>query len=330
MLGQGAARPWQRLERRHGPLGWRPSALVQHSWPGLIATLPPWLQEGLTTWLPVSRVDGRLLQAGLGAALEAEGVQRLQARVETLEPVGLREWRLRLGPAPVVGTVRARVAETELKCAAVVLAAGSGCRHLWPPLPGRLRSSWAGVLVLPRIPAGNPWLDHGRRGRVVQPRRWRRPSLEARAAELQTPEWVVDAGLAPWGEGALLGQISLVRPGTGTGAPPDPSWMEARLREGLSALDAELGTTEGQFRQVPVPFCIDGRGLAGPVEGAPGLWAFTGFSGAFTVVPPLAERLADVMARSLVEEGTFSQRLLPPGIGIVSDGSEEESEAAAG
>ena len=36
------------------------------------------------------------------------------------------------------------------------------------------------------------------------------------------------------------------------------------------------------------------------------------------------------MARSLVEEGTFSQRLLPPGIGIVSDGSEEESEAAAG
>ena len=169
MLGQGAARPWQRLERRHGPLGWRPSALVQHSWPGLIAALPPPLQDGLTTWLPVSRVDGRLLQAGLGAALQAADVQQCQARVERLESVGLRDWRVRLRPAAVEGVDRDLAGEEELRSATVVLAAGSGCRRLWPALPGRLRSSWAGVLVLPRIPAGNRWLEQGRRGESSAP-----------------------------------------------------------------------------------------------------------------------------------------------------------------
>jgi hypothetical protein len=44
-----------------------------------------------------------------------------------------------------------------------------------------------------------------------------------------------------------------------------------------------------------------GRGpLAGPVDGAPpGLWVFSGFSGAFTAVPPLADTLAESVAASL-------------------------------
>ena len=86
---------------------------------------------------------------------------------------------------------------------------------------------------------------------------------------------------------------------------------------------------QGRFRQVPVPFCTDGRGLAGPVAGAPGLWAFTGFSGAFTTVPSLAERLAETIELALVEDATLN-RPLPSGIGFVGDGSEEKPKAAGG
>jgi glycine/D-amino acid oxidase-like deaminating enzyme len=76
--------------------------------------------------------------------------------------------------------------------------------------------------------------------------------------------------------------------------------MEARLRQGLAELDPQLAALPGPYRQVPVPFCSDGRPLAGPVDGAPpGLWAFSGFSGAFTAVPPLAETLAESVAASL-------------------------------
>ena len=62
----------------------------------------------------------------------------------------------------------------------------------------------------------------------------------------------------------------------------------------------QLAALPGHYRQVPVPFCSDGQPLAGPVDGAPpGLWAFSGFSGAFTAVPPLAETLAESVAASL-------------------------------
>jgi glycine/D-amino acid oxidase-like deaminating enzyme len=178
----------------------------------------------------------------------------------------------------------------------VVLAAGAGCRRLWPALPPRLRVSWAGVLALARNPGGSPWLDLVRRGRVVQPARWRRPDLDRRAARPGAQAWVVDAGLAPWGaEGVLLGQISLLRRAEVECRAPDPVRMEDRLRRELARLDPALAALPGPYRQVPVPFCSDGVPLVGPVEGAPGLWAFTGFSGAFAIVPPLADRLAEVI-----------------------------------
>ena len=103
-----------------------------------------------------------------------------------------------------------------------------------------------------------------------------------------------------WGEQVLLGQISLVGPDADPDRPPDPATMEARLRQGLAELDPQLAALPGHYRQVPVPFCSDGQPLAGPVDGAPpGLWAFSGFSGAFTAVPPLAETLAESVAASL-------------------------------
>ena len=185
----------------------------------------------------------------------------------------------------------------------MVLAAGAGCRRLWPALPPRLRHSWAGVLLVGPDAPPNPWLDQAWRGRIVQPRHWQRPALEAgSAAPGPTPRWIVDAGMAPWGSGVVVGQISWLprargAPGDGpeeTGSldPPDAQWMEERLREGLGQLDPQLATLPAPYRQVPVSFCTDGQPLVGPVEGAPGLWTFAGFSGAFSLVPTHADRLA--------------------------------------
>ena len=111
--------------------------------------------------------------------------------------------------------------------------------------------------------------------------------------------WIVDPGLAPRGSGVVLGQITWLGADGDAAQPPDPAVMEARLRAGLAELDPQLASLSGTYRQVPVPFCLDGPPLAAPVPDTRGLWAFTGFSGAFTVVPSLAESLADRLVDSL-------------------------------
>jgi hypothetical protein len=179
----------------------------------------------------------------------------------------------------------------------VVLAAGAGVRTLWPALPARLRHSWAGVLRLETLPPDGPWLEAVRQGRIVQPRHWRRPALQAACADNQEPLWIVDAGLAPRGDGLVAGQITLIPPAEADTpdpslAPPDARWMEARLREGLHALDPRLASLDAPYQQVPVSFCVDDQHLAGPVADAPGLWVFAGFSAAFSRVPAEAEALA--------------------------------------
>ena len=287
MAGRGGARQWRELERLHGPLGWRPSRLLLHGWPAPLDRLPPSLQALATAALPFSRVDAVALAAALPAALRAAGVERLEFPVRRIEAPGAG-WRLDLGQGlgPSVPQV--------------VLAAGAGCRALWPALPERLRFSWAGVIAVEPdalVRAGSsPWLAEARRGRIVQALHWQRPALEGRAAALTEADWIVDAGLAPWGERLLLGQISLVEPRPDPSQPPDPVLMEARLRAGLRSLDPSIAALPGSYRQVAVPFCLDGQPLAGPVAGAPGLWAFSGFSGAFSVVPALAETLAASLA----------------------------------
>jgi glycine/D-amino acid oxidase-like deaminating enzyme len=284
LLGWGPIRHWRRLERLHGPLGLRRHGLVLHGWPFPLAGWPPALLALATAPLPFARVDPPALMAALPGALAAAGVRRCERAVHALERPSAGPWQLRLEPGLPEGE--------GLEADRVVLAAGVGCRSLWPALPERLRFSWAGVLALSGNPGGSPWLEQARGGRVVQPRNWQRPALEAGAADLQQERWIVDAGLAPWGEGVVMGQISLVRPGVDPGDPPDPEWMESRLRQGLAGLDRALAALEGPYRQVAVPFCTDGQPLVGPVAGAEGLWVFTGFSGAFALVPSMAEDLA--------------------------------------
>jgi|694.fasta_scaffold01282_41 glycine/D-amino acid oxidase-like deaminating enzyme len=285
---------WRRLESLHGPLGWHSSGLVFHD----ARTGLPRRLAALTRWVPVplARIDTPTWMAARPQALAAAGVHHLARRVKVLRHLREGGWEMDLEPD-------GSSADSVLRAPTVVLAAGAGCRRLWPALPPRLRHSWAGVLLVGPDAPPNPWLDQAWRGRIVQPRHWQRPALEAgSAAPGPTPRWIVDAGLAPWGSGVVVGQISWLprargAPGdgpeeTGSLEPPDAQWMEERLREGLGQLDPQLATLPAPYRQVPVSFCTDGQPLVGPVEGAPGLWTFAGFSGAFSLVPTHADRLA--------------------------------------
>ncbi len=278
---------WTQLQQRHGDLGWR------RRW---FRPIGPGAPLGGLFPLPCSRVDGGLLQQGLSRALERSGVQRRGVRVErVLPPVASGEpWQLQLSGAAQPWPARQ-----------VVLAAGAGCRALWPALPERLRLSWAGVLLLQTQAAGWPW---GGPVAMRLPARFSRVALEARAPELRQEAWQVDPGLIPWGDRWLAGQISLVRPGLELGDPPDAALQEQRLRRALAPWLPPLEHWPGTFQQVPVSFCSDGQPLVGPVPGAPpGLWAFTGFSAAFTAVP----RTAPALARAV--RAAASPRTAPPG-----------------
>ncbi|MEB3199354.1 MAG: FAD-dependent oxidoreductase [Synechococcaceae cyanobacterium] len=286
VLGPSACRAWRQLERTHGPLGLRSARVLQHDGPAWRRSLPPRLQLLPTLGLTCLRLDVPTLLQALPAAQAAAGVARLALRVQRLQPVS-GGWRLELA-AP-------SLAPSSLQVEQVVLAAGAGCRRLWPALGPRLRTSWAGVLQLESVDATGRWAAPLRRGWLVLPRRWRRPALEASAPQLTRADWIVDAGLVPFAAGALAGQITLVNPGVDAGPVPEAGWMEARLRQGLARIDPALAALPGRYRQVAVPFCPDGQPLLGPLPDAPGLWPFSGFRAAFGVVPQLAEQLAESM-----------------------------------
>ena len=277
-LAAGAPGAWRRLQRRHGALGWRQAALRLHGQNPVLRGLS---RLGV---LPFGQVDTAVLDQRWPELLAVAGVVCIPAAVERLEPHPTRGVTLHLSDGRA------------LRAAQVVLAAGSGCRRLWPDLPSRFRSSWAAVLELPAIPDAlgfrSCWL----------PQRFARVPLERRAAQLPAPEWVVDPGLVPRGAGALLGQLTLVRPGLDPGLPPEAADSQRLLRQALAADDwgAPLAALCGDLRQAAVVFCSDGLPLVGPV--AAGIWAFTGFSAGFSQVPVLAPFLA----RCLVGRGRLA------------------------
>jgi glycine/D-amino acid oxidase-like deaminating enzyme len=297
-LSAGASRRWRALQRRHGDLGWRPvRCRLQGAPPGpaLLARL------GL---LPMAQVDTATLTARLPAVLSAAGVRLERARVVRLEP-------LHPSDAPADGSSAAGAAAapagwrlwladgSSRRADQLVLAAGPGCRALWPAVPGALRLSWAGVLEIPAAPARAALGA----ARLLLPARFGRLALERQAAELAAPAWVVDAGLVRRGAGALLGQLSWIAAagdaaGSAQGPPVAPA--EGWLRQAVAAMPgplAPLAALAGaRYHQLPVAFSSDGRPRAGPLVGAPGLWLFSGFSGGFAQVPVLAPLLAAVIA----------------------------------
>lgn len=280
-LAAGASRRWRQLQGQHGELGWRPRRLRQ---------LP----------LPFAQVDTALLTTRLPEVLAAAGVIRHPVAVEQLQQGPGGGWWLGLADGG------------ELRTQQLVLAAGAGCRALWPALPERLRCSWAAVLALEAFPAqlGSPaaWLPH----------RFARLQLERRAGQLSQPDWVVDAGLVPWAAGALLGQLTLVPVTLDPGPAPEARLMEQRLRQGLArqAWSEPLAPLPGQLLQAAVAFCVDGVPLVGPLPQAPGLWLFSGFSAGFSQVPVLAPLLAACIAAGGSRAAAAERQLRLLGLGF--------------
>jgi len=291
-LAAGASKRWRLLQERHGDLGWRPCRLRLH---GAVAGWRP-----LSAWwpLPFAQVDSAVLTARLPLVLAAAGVTCKTGRVERLEPQAGAGWQLTLSDGAI------------LQGAQLVLAAGAHCRQLWPALPQRLRSSWAAALQLASFPAplgrAAAWL----------PVSFGRVGLERRAAGLSQPEWLVDSGLVPWADGALLGQHTLVRPGLELGPAPPPLQVEAQLRQELAAQawGAPLAALPGHLRQAAVAFCSEGVPLVGPLAEAPGLWLFTGFSAGFSQVPVLAPLLAQVLGAGGAQAEAATRRLQQLGL----------------
>jgi glycine/D-amino acid oxidase-like deaminating enzyme len=237
--------------------------------------------------------------ARLPVLLAAAGVQICSARVQSLLPAPVGEgWELGLAED---GSFRAH---------SVVLAAGASCRTLWPALPERFRCSWAAVLELPAFPAALG------RAAAWLPQRFVRVELERRAATLEQVDWVVDPGLVPWGAGALLGQLSLIRPGGALAQPPLSASSEDQLRSGLAAdpWGAAWAGQPGRLRQAPVAFCSGGAPLVGPVPQAEGLWVFSGFSAGFAQVPVLAPLLAQRLAAAPQPAAWAERRLQQLGV----------------
>jgi len=169
-----------------------------------------------------------------------------------------------------------------------VLCAGAASGALLAPwgveLP-LLSFRWAAVLALAGLDLGGP--------RILMPLQGKRAPRELQGG----PDLVCDPGLAPWGEGLLLGQTSVFAGGLALnpGLPP----AEAPLRRGLEAAAAQLLPTlsprqldQALLLQQPVAYSRDGRPLVGPLAQLPGLAVFTGFAGPFALAPVLAPLLA--------------------------------------
>jgi hypothetical protein len=125
----------------------------------------------------------------------------------------------------------------------------------------------------------------------------------------------VDAGLVPWGEGGLLGQLSWLAAAGAVSAGPDPALAEGWLRHALAAAPAPLAAlaaASGGYRQVPVAFSRHGLPLAGRLPG--GVWLFSGFRGAFAQVPVLAPLLAAALAAPAAARAAAKRELQQLGV----------------
>jgi glycine/D-amino acid oxidase-like deaminating enzyme len=291
-LSAGASRHWRQLQERHGPLGWHRCALRlkgPNRWLGALARL------GV---LPLAQVDTAVLSERLPAALAQAGVERLGATALAIQPAAAG-WQVQLSDG------------SSCQADQVVLAAGAGCHRLWSHLPQTLRSSWAAVLELQVFPAAlgsaAAWLPQG----------FARLGLERRSDGLLEPAWVVDPGLVPWGRGALLGQHTWLAASAATAEPPLAALCEQQLRQELeqrAAWSRQRPAFTGVLRQAAVAFSTTGMPLVGALDGAPGLWLFTGFSGAFAQVPVLAPLLAQCLVGDSRRAGAAEQRLQQLGV----------------
>lgn len=182
---------------------------------------------------------------------------------------------------------------------AVVIAAGAYSRQLiqaagWqiplffthaevvetPPLEIELRS-----LIMP---AANPRLQ-----------------IEAEAAasvdlwqktDMQIMPPVLEAGVIQFADKtARIGQVSRFH--TAYTPIADPSRSAMAMRDAIAQKIPALKTAAGTWRHCLVTFTQDGLPLVGPVPNVSGLHLFSGFTGPFALVPPLAQLYAQHLSK---------------------------------
>lgn len=143
---------------------------------------------------------------------------------------------------------------------------------------------------------------------LVMPADSQRFALEALASRAETDaQWeqpgheitppILDSGAIQFQDGHLcLGQIS--RTLTGLDAPVDAVDSERSMRAALGRQLPALKEVPGTWHRCLVSFSRDGLPLVGALPEVEGLQLFTGFSGPFVYLPPIAQRFAQAVVSS--------------------------------
>lgn len=120
--------------------------------------------------------------------------------------------------------------------------------------------------------------------------RWQQPDTQ-----IMPP--VLEAGVIQFADKtARIGQISRFH--TAYTPPDDPSASALAMRDAISQQVPVLKNAPGNWRHCLVTFTQDGLPLLGPVPGVSGLHVFSGFTGPFALVPPVAQRYAQHLVDS--------------------------------
>ncbi len=122
---------------------------------------------------------------------------------------------------------------------------------------------------------------------------------------------VLEAGVIQFKDKtARIGQISRFH--TALASPADPSASEAAIRDAIARPLPNLQNVPGIWRHCLVTFTQDNLPLLGPVPSIDGLHLFSGFTGPFALVPPVAQRYAQQLNQSsdkLIEQMVVSRFL---------------------
>ncbi|MGB3788358.1 MAG: FAD-binding oxidoreductase [Phormidesmis sp.] len=147
------------------------------------------------------------------------------------------------------------------------------------------------------------------------------PRIQSESAAPDLSEWqkldhqvmppVLEAGVVQFRDKtARIGQISRFH--TAFAPPVDPRESEAAIRDAIARPLPRLQNVPGTWRHCLVTFTQDNLPLLGPVPGINGLQLFSGFTGPFALVPPVAQRYAQQISQSpdeLIEQMMVSRFL---------------------
>ncbi len=150
-----------------------------------------------------------------------------------------------------------------------------------PPLAVRVRS-----LIMP---ASNTRFEQEAEA-AEHAQQWQQPDTQIRPP-------VLEAGVIQFADKtARIGQISRFH--TASTPPADPSTSALAMREAIAQKIPALKNAPGTWRHCLVTFTQDGLPLLGPVPEVSGLHLFSGFTGPFALVPPVAQRYAHYLCGS--------------------------------